>query len=53
MLPFGHEDKLLSPLGVNARGLLGNWSWWVGSVARKSLIIVRIVVQYALRCVTL
>uniref|UniRef100_A0A2N9IMJ1 Reverse transcriptase zinc-binding domain-containing protein n=1 Tax=Fagus sylvatica TaxID=28930 RepID=A0A2N9IMJ1_FAGSY len=23
MLPFGHEDKLLSPLGVNTPGLLG------------------------------
>uniref|UniRef100_A0A2N9ED39 Uncharacterized protein n=1 Tax=Fagus sylvatica TaxID=28930 RepID=A0A2N9ED39_FAGSY len=28
-----HEHKMLSPLGVDALGLPGNWFWRVGSVA--------------------
>jgi hypothetical protein len=52
-MPLRHEDKLLSLSGVNTSGLLGNWFWRVGLVARRSLITVRIVVQYALRCATL
>ena len=32
---LGHEYKLLSPLGMNAPGLLGNLFWRVGSVACK------------------
>ncbi len=31
----GHEYKLLNPLGVNAPGLLDNWFWRVGLVARR------------------
>jgi hypothetical protein len=38
------EDKLLSPSGVNVPRLFGKLFWRVGSVAHKSLIIVRIVV---------
>jgi hypothetical protein len=26
----------------------GNWFWWVGSIARRSLITVRVVIHYAL-----
>ncbi len=52
-MPLGHDDKLLRPLGVNAPGLLGNWFWRVGLIARKSLIAVKIVVQYVLRCAAL
>jgi hypothetical protein len=52
-MPLRHEDKLLSLSGVNTSGLLGNWFWRVGLVARRSLITVRIVVQYALRRATL
>ena len=31
----GHEYKLLSPSGVNAPGLPGNWFWQAGLVARR------------------
>ena len=33
---LGHKHKLLSPLGVNVLGLLGNWFWRVGSIACRS-----------------
>jgi hypothetical protein len=42
--------ELLSLSGVNAPRLLGNWLWWVESVAHRSLIAVRIVVQNAATC---
>jgi hypothetical protein len=47
-----NEDKLFSPSGVNIPGLPGDGLWRVGSVAIRSLIAVRIVVQYALQRVT-
>ena len=47
-----NEDKLFSLSGVNIPGLPGDGLWRVGSVAIRSLIAVRIVVQYALQCVT-
>ena len=46
--PPRHEGKQIIPSGMNAPGLPDNWFWWVGSIARRSLIVVRIVVWYAL-----
>ena len=51
--PPKHEDKLPSLSGVNAFGISENWFWRVGSIAHRSLIVVRIVLLYAMRHTTL
>ena len=53
LLPVLYSKFLVMRINCLVRQVIGSWFWWVGSVARRSLIAMRIVVQYALRLVTL
>jgi hypothetical protein len=53
LLPVLCSKFLVMRINCFVRQVTGKWFWWVGSVAHRSLIAVRIVVQYVLRLVTL